>query len=668
MYSDAERREYVRNDVDIPVSFSEKDVEFLYSARLCDLSKSGMRFISDTALKSGSEISIKPEDPFPDMLSRPQPDDSYHAEVKWCRENTDINIPGYTIGVKYYEKFWERAYDEGLTHLDPNIWETSYTELIRPTFDKFSNKSAFTFMGIDVSFSDLDRFSNSFAHMLLAHGLGKGDVVGINLPNIPEYIISWLGTLKAGCVVSGVSPLLSNEEMEYQLQDCKAKALVTLDAIFAGRLTHIESRLPDLKVVVAASVGGFLPGMKRILGKLVGKIPKGKVTPLDGKAVYHFKEIIHLDRYSSDLPDIISSPDDISYIQYTGGTTGTPKGAMLTHRNIVSDLLIFEVWGGDLLENSDGVSLSGFPFFHTAGLFFNITCIYAGFTQVLIPNPRDTDHICAELGKYNPDILVNVPSLYQMLIKNSKFMELDHSNLKLCVSGASPFPADSQKELESIVGQGKLLEVYGMTETSPLASANPYINEKKLGTVGLPMLNTDIKLVDPDTSKEVRVGEPGEVLVKGPQVMKGFYNKPEETKNSFTEDGFLRTGDVAVFDKEGYLTIVDRVKDMLLVGGFNVYSKKIEDTLSQHPGVDMIAIIGLPNPDRPGSEIVKAFVTVIPEYSYGNDDEGLKDDIIRLAREKLAPYEVPKLIEIEKELPLTAVGKVDKKVLRAKAA
>jgi long-chain acyl-CoA synthetase len=359
------------------------------------------------------------------------------------------------------------------------------------------------------------------------------------------------------------------------------------------------------------------------------------------------------------------TPDDLAYIQYTGGTTGSPKGAMLTHRNAVSDLLIVQKWLG--WEVGKGVALSGFPFFHLAGLFFNENCVYLGWTQVLIPNPRDTEHICKELAKYRPTAIVNVPSLFQTLIANPMFKELDHSNVETCVSAAAPFPEESQRELESIVGKGKLLEVYGMTETSPLTAMNPFKGKKKLGSIGLPLINTDIVLIDTDTGKVVEVGQPGEICVKGPQVMVGYHEKPEETDHVFDENGYLHTGDVAIQDEEGYLRIVDRTKDMIIVSGFKVFSKKVEEALCEHPAIEMVALIGIPNPDRPGSELVKALVTVVPGYDFGGDEDALKADIQKVAKEKLSPYEVPKIIDIREELPLTAVGKIDKKVLRKEA-
>ncbi len=562
----------------------------------------------------------------------------------------------------YETRFWEKSYDPDVQPVDPQDWEISYVDAVRPAFRDYPAKTALAYMGTEIRFADLDRYTNRFAHMLLASGLKKGDVVGINLPNIPEYVIAWLGTLKAGCVVSGVSPLLSDEEIAYQLNDSDAKALVTLDAIFAARLVKVHDRIPGLKVVIAASIGGFLPPIKRFLGRLLKKIPTGNVTPLAGKTVLRMQDVLKPGAYPDADPGVPVGPDDIAYIQYTGGTTGMPKGAMLSHRNAVADLLIVQRWLK--WKPGQGLALSGFPFFHIAGLFFNENCIYLGWTQVLVPNPRDTDHICGELAKYRPTTIVNVPSLFQMLLANPKFKTLDHSRVECCICAAAPFPPESQKDLEDVVGKGVLLEVYGMTETAPLTTMNPADGPKKLGTIGLPLINTELKLVDPGTGAEVPLGTAGEICIRGPQVMVGYYKKPEETARTIDKDGFMHTGDVAVMDEDGYLRIVDRTKDMIIVSGFKVFSKKVEEVLAEHPAVEMIATVGTANPLRPGSELVKAYVQKAAGLALESGDEALKADILRFAKERLAPYEVPKEIEFLEALPLTTVGKIDKKVLR----
>jgi len=522
----------------------------------------------------------------------------------------------------YSSRFWKKSWDSDMDDLDPKEWESvgHFSQALRRTFDNYPNKAALSSLGVEVTFGELDTYSNQFANMLIDNGFKVGDVVGINVANIPEYPIALVGAMKAGCIVSGVSPLLSDVQMQYQLSDLgeggKQVALVTLDAIFAGRLVNIHTKLPQLKLVITTSIGDFLPKIKAVLGKAIGKIPKGKVTPLTGKTVLNFHK----------------------------------------------DLLIVQKWLG--WEPGLGIACSGFPFFHIAGLFFCVNCLYLGLTQILIANPRDTNHICAELGKYEVTTLVNVPSLFQMLLKNPKFAKLDHSSIEYCISAAAPFPVESQKQLEAIVGKGKLLEVYGMTETSPLTTMNPAKGKKMLGSIGLPLPNTELKLENPETGEIVPLGEPGEICVKGPMVMQGYYNKPEETNKAIDKDGFMHTGDVGVMDDEGYLKIVDRTKDMIIVGGYKVFSSKIEDIISKHPAIDAMALIGVPNPDRPGSELVKAFIQLDPDYSYDGNEEALKESIKSFSKENCAPYEVPKMIEIMEELPLTTVGKVDKKLLR----
>ena len=550
-------------------------------------------------------------------------------------------------------RFWRRSYDSHMEDIDPSRFEISYTQIIRPTFEKFGSTTAFAYMGAHVSYGEFDRKSNRFAQMLLAHGFKRGDVVGINLPNMPEYLFAWLGTLKAGCTVSGVSPLLSAEQMVQQLQNSRARALVTLDISFADKVPEIAPRLPDLSIIISAKAGSFFPGLEFA------------VTPQPGKMVYPFEEILAERKYSDQLPDDHNTPDDIAYLQYTGGTTGVPKGAMLSHRNSVSNMLMYRKWVG--WRDGEVTAVCGFPFFHIAGLFVNICAVYMAGTQILIPNPRDTDHICREIERYKPSLLVNVPALYQMLLANPRFRELDHSGIRNCISSASPFPEEAQKEFESIVGAGKLLENLGMTETSPLITGNPVLGKKKLGSIGLPLINTDIRLLDPVTGEQVKIGEPGEICVKGPQVMVGYYGMPEETKKVIDAEGYLHSGDVAVQDEEGYLRIVDRTKDMIIVGGYKVFSVKVEAVLVEHPAVLNAGLVGVPNPERPGSELVAAFIQPAPGYSDTRSETAMQEEILAFLKSRLAPYEMPKFIKFMKELPLTAVGKLDKKVLRKDA-
>lgn len=565
----------------------------------------------------------------------------------------------------YKDRFWQKNYDTGIGNLDPKEFDTSFIATTRKTFEEYPDKLAFAFYGTEVTYGELDKLSNEFAHLLIDNGFKKGDILGICLPNIPEYVIGILGGLKAGLVVSGVSPLLSAVQIQYQLNDLgseeKNVALITLDAVFAGHIVKIALSIPSLKLVVTTSVAGFMPKLLGTMGKLVGKVPKGKVTPLEGITVLEYHKSVK-GQLTDTLPNIEVGPDDIAFIQYTGGTTGPPKGAMLAHKNFVADVKIFQHWLS--WEFGKGFGLSGFPFFHIAGLFTCANVIMLGWSQVLIPNPRDTNHIIKEMLKYRPSVLANVPTLYQMLLKNPKFKKIDKEMIDYVVSAAAPFPKESQEVLESVIGTGKLIELYGMTETSPLTIGNPSKGKKKLGHVGLPFPNVYFKLVDPDTNEIVPLGDPGEICIKGPMVMQGYYNKPEETKKAIDVDGFMHTGDMGAMDEEGYVRIVDRTKDMIIVGGYKVFSAKLEDTLTKHPAIEMVATIGIPNPERPGSEIVKAFIQLDPSFDYDGNEEALKEDILAFAKNNCAPYEVPKLLEISEELPLTTVGKVDKKILR----
>ena len=397
------------------------------------------------------------------------------------------------------ERFWRRSYDRGLTDLNPREWETTMVEAAKDVFIRFPDKTALAYMGTHISYAQLDRCANRFAHMLHAYGFSKGDVVGINLPNIPDFVIAGLGTLRAGCIVSGVSPQLPADEMAFQLKDSGAKGLVTLDNVLAERLGAIFENLPELKMVATSGVGDFLPMYKRVLCKLLKKFPACKVNDFKGKTVLRMEEIVKGKRFPSTELTADLTPDDIAYLPYTGGTTGVSKGAMISHRNVLANVIIMYHWMGWEGEQGKGIVLSGVPFIYAAGRFAYDCGIYMGWTQVLIPNPRDADHICAQLRRYRPRIINNVPYWYQMLMDNPTFKSLDFSKLEICLSSASPFTSEDQQRLEGVVGRDKLLEVYGMTEATCIVAANPLRGVKKPGSLGLPLLNTDIRLRDPVT-------------------------------------------------------------------------------------------------------------------------------------------------------------------------
>lgn len=562
----------------------------------------------------------------------------------------------------YDDKPWLKSYDPGVEP-EVEIPDTTLVDKFKEITSQFPDNPAAHFLGITLNYRDLMAHSDRFAQALMDKGCGPGDVVGLNLANVPQALIAMVGSLKAGCAISGVSPLLTPRELAYQLKDCKAKALVTLDAIFEHRLKGIADELPDLKFVVGTGILDFLPGFKRVLGRLLKKVPHGKVGPLPGKDVTKFMDILR--EYPAQSPDVEVKPQDTCLVQYTGGTTGLPKGTILTHRNMVANLTQIQAWNE--FETGNEIMLSCFPFFHLAGLGAGIASLYSGLAQVLIPNPRDTKSVVSEMAKYQPTITYNVPSLYMMLLEEPGFDKVDFSRLQVAVSGASPFPAESIRALEAVIGSGKVLEGFGMTETSPAVTTNPRRGPKKIGSVGLPISSTRVRLMDLDTgTKQVPFGEEGEIVVAGPQVMKGYLNKPEESAIALREhDGetWLHTGDVARMDEDGFFFIVDRAKDMLIVSGFKVFSREVEEKLYEHPAIELCAIIGVPNPKRPGSEIVKLVVQKTQAYQDRNEDQ-VKEEIIAFSKENMSPYKVPKIIEFIDEIPLTAVGKVDKKVLR----
>ncbi len=562
----------------------------------------------------------------------------------------------------YDDRPWLKHYDPGMSP-EAVIPERSLVDHYNAIGIEYANSPAMHFIGRTLTFGEFLDLTNSFANGLIAAGIAPGDIVGINLPNIPQNLVAQIGALKAGCAASGMSPLLTSRELVHQLNDSQAKVIVTLDAIFAHRLLPVVGELTSLEMIVVAGVLDFLPWYKRTLGKLLKKVPTGKVIPVSGKHVTTFGELLR--GHSAADPAVPVEVDQPCLVMYTGGTTGVPKGSVITHRNMGAELELVTRWLH--LQRGTEVILSGFPFFHIAGLALGLGTLYMGCVQILIPNPRDTGHIVKEMATYRPTVLVNVPSLYMMLLETPGFSTLDFSRLSMCLSAASPFPAEAIHELESVVGPDKVVEAYGMTELSSLATSNPRKGLKKVGSVGLPLPGTQMRLVDlGDRDKPVPVGQEGEIIVSGPQVMREYLNRPDETSSALREyDGqtWLHTGDVARMDEDGYFYIVDRAKDMLNVGGFKVFSREVEEKLYEHPAIEFCAIIGIPNPKRPGTDIVKLVLQPAEDHRHRDPDE-LKSDIEAFARKNFSAFKVPKVIEITEAIPLTTVGKVDKKALR----
>ena len=555
----------------------------------------------------------------------------------------------------YSGKPWLKHYDDHVPHT-LQYSDKTYAELFREAADQVPSRFAVHYMGRGITYRELDLLSNRFAHFLKKCGLKPGDTVGIHLPNIPAYYIAILGIQKAGCVLTGVSPLLQPKELEYQLNDSGARLLVTLDALFE----RVKAVAPQtgVQTVAVAGIADFLSPLKAFLGKLLKKIPTGKVNPIPGIAVGGLMR--SLQKMPSDHLEEKLSLNDRCLMQYTGGTTGPPKGAVLTHRNMVYQILQANTWL-DVAVGDKFTLLSAFPLFHQAGLFLAMDIMALGGTQVAVPNPRDLDFLISAIKRFKPNGIVNVPTLFLELLKKPQFRSLDFDTVEFFISGAMPFPPEYIKEFEEVVGRGKLIEVLGMTETSPVHMALPRYGRKKPGSVGIPFPDTEVKLVDPDTGATVPVGEPGELAVKGPQVFtEGYHKKPEETAVTL-RDGWIYTGDVCRMDEDGYFSVVDRVKDMVIVSGYKVFTRTVDDVLMEHPDIDMAAAIGLPDPARPGSEIVATAIVLKPGVEKCAETS---DKIIQYMRENVAPYKVPKKIEFMDELPLSGVGKVLKRELR----
>lgn len=550
----------------------------------------------------------------------------------------------------YSEKPWLKNYDPNVP-ANLQYEEKTFAQKFREVVAKNPNKTAIIYLGKKFTYSDLDALSNQLAAYLMKIGLKPDDVVGLHMPNIPAHYIGVIAAQKAGCVSTGLSPLLTPPEMQHQLNDCDVKVVLTVDVLY-DKIVEVADNCA-FETVLVTEIGDFL-GAKKLLGKLLKKIPTGEVTPLAGKKVLRFIDV--LKGMPRDLVDVPRTIDDLIFIMYTGGTTGPAKGAMLTQRSYMCDRLQTLTYL-DLKE--DLLALSAFPLFHIAGLALGGFTLTNGATQICVPNPRDSHFLIEMIKKYHPDVIINVPTVFFELMKRPEFKALDLSNLKFCLSAAAPFPPENIAELESIIGPN-FIELYGMTETSPVTICNPRYGKKKASSIGMPIPDTEVKLVDPETGELAAPGEPGEMAIRGPQLMKGYYRQPEETANAL-RDGWMFTGDVATMDEDGYLTIVDRVKDMVNISGFKVFTRELDDVLAKHPDIEMAATLGVPDPARPGSERVAAAV-VLKDGVKASEEE--KQKLIAFLRENVAPYKVPKVVEFMSELPTSGVGKILKRELK----
>jgi len=549
-------------------------------------------------------------------------------------------------------KLWSKSYDPWIQE-GMEIPNTTISTLIGQTVQKFPDRPAFRFYDLVWTFAEFSEKADRFACALNEQGIQKGDVLAINLLNSPQYLIAFYGAIKAGVIVSGLSPLLMKNEITFQLSDLKASAVITFDYLLEDRLADVAVGIESLKLIIVTALGDFLDREN----------PSPKAKDLPGIEVKRLEDI--LSRSPARAPQVDLVPEDICVIQYTGGTTGVPKGAVLTHHNWMGMQAQFGMWLDT--ERGKDVLLCPFPMFHVAGTFHAMQGLVFGFTQIIIPDPRDLNHIIEQINRYKPTIMGTAPALVTILLKEADFRKLDFSGLYYCMCGSAPVPVEKAKELEQVIGSNKLAEVYGLSETCSLVSANPRDGVKKVGSIGVPLPATRLSLVDLETGEtEVPAGEEGEIIASGPQIMKGYYHNPEETRIALREhDGevWLHTGDVGRMDEDGYFYIVDRIKDMINVGGYKVFSNEIEQKISKHPAIDQCAIVGVDHPERPGSELVKLVVVKGKLYAEKPDEEA-RQDLLEYCRNHFAPYKVPKIVEFVEEIPLTRVGKVNKKALR----
>lgn len=554
-------------------------------------------------------------------------------------------------------KTWLKQYPAGVPEqIDPDRF-ASLNALVDDSLKKYAALPAYKFMGKAFSFRWLDEQSRAFAAYLQSQGLAKGDRVAVMMPNVPQYPIAVVGILRAGLVVVNVNPLYTPRELEHQLKDCGAKAIVVVEN-FAATLQACYAAVPSKKVIVTG-LGDMLGFPKRLIVNYVVRRVKKMVPAFELPGAVRFNDALAAGgKASYRAPDL--KPADIAVLQYTGGTTGVSKGAVLTHRNLVANIIQSEVWYRPALnkipKGEQLMTACALPLYHIFGFNSNMMLsIFIGGCNLLIVNARDLPAMLKDLARERIHSLPAVNTLFGALAHHPDFNTVDWSHLVISVGGGMAVQqATAKLWLEKT--RCAICEGYGLSETSPSVTCNPTDSQTFTGTIGLPLPSTEVMLID-DAGQEVAPGAPGEIAVRGPQVMAGYWNRPDETANCMTADGFFRTGDVGVIDERGYVKIVDRKKDMILVSGFNVYPTEIEDVVTQMPGVRECAVIGLP--DEKSGEVVKLFVV--------RSDPAVTEAAVRAFCEaNLTGYKRPREIEFRNDLPKTPVGKVLRRELRPK--
>ncbi|HUQ75551.1 MAG TPA: long-chain-fatty-acid--CoA ligase [Burkholderiales bacterium] len=548
------------------------------------------------------------------------------------------------------ERIWLKSYPPGVpTEIDTHQYG-SLVELFEKSIRAYGDRPAFTCMGKSISFADLDTMARNFGAWLQSKGLPKGARVAIMMPNCLQYPIAMFGTLRAGCVVVNVNPLYTARELEHQIKDAGAEVIVILEN-FASVLEQVRAKTP-LKHIIVTSLGEML-GLKGLLVNLVVRKVKKMVPAYDLPGALSFKQVL-AEGAGAKLVTPALGHDDIAFLQYTGGTTGVSKGAMLLHRNVIAALLQYRSWLAPAIGAERPVIVTALPLYHIFSLTVNcLNMMVVGGENILITNPRDIPGFVKELAKHKYTMISGVNTLFNALLNHPDFAKLDFSNLKLAVGGGMAVQKAVAERWKQVTGT-TLIEGYGLTETAPAATANPLDLAEYSGSIGVPMPSTDIELRD-DGDRAVALGEAGEICIKGPQVMAGYWQQPEETAKVLGPDGYLHTGDIGVMDAKGFIRIVDRKKDMIVVSGFKVFPNEIEQVVAMLPGVLECAVVGVP--DAHSGEVPKVYVVK-------KDPQLTEQDVLEHCKRELTGYKRPKSVEFRSELPKTNVGKILRRALR----
>ncbi|TMG75191.1 MAG: long-chain-fatty-acid--CoA ligase [Betaproteobacteria bacterium] len=551
------------------------------------------------------------------------------------------------------DRIWLKHYPNGVPPQIDYRQYRSIGDLFEKNVARYRDRPAYYNMGKTISFGDLDRLSRDFGAWLQAKGLARGARVAVMMPNCLQYPVCVFGILRAGFAVVNVNPLYTARELEHQLKDSGSEAIVILEN-FAHVLQQVIARTP-VKHVVVAALGDVLGFRGPIVNFVVRRVKK-MVPPWRIPRAVRFNAMLK-ESARLELKPAEVGHEDVAFLQYTGGTTGLSKGAVLLHRNILANIEQASAWLLPGLKSETAVIITALPLYHIFSLTVNcLMMMKIGGLNILITNPRDIPGFVKELGRHKYNVITGVNTLFNAFLNNPEFLKLDFSHVRICVGGAMAVQKAVADKWKQVTGR-TLLEGYGLTETSPCATMNPLDLQEYNGSIGLPLPSTEVALRD-DNGKEAPLGSPGEIWVRGPQVMKGYWNSLGETAKVLGPDGFLATGDIGVMDEKGYVRIVDRKKDMLLVSGFNVYPNEIESVVMMHPGVLECAVVGVP--DSHSGEVPKLFVV--------KKDPALTEaDIRRHCEANLTGYKRPRHIEFRKELPKTNVGKILRRALRDEA-